>query len=62
MLTLVNCLTKLSYHDELVSGTLRAAIAAAFMTMSLTEIFDEELAFNFTLRAKSLSTFTETVT
>lgn len=62
ILTLENCLTKVSYHDELVSGTLRAAIAAAFITMSLTEILLEELALSFSLRARSLSTLTATVT
>lgn len=40
MLTFLNLLTKSPYHDEFVSGTLRAAIAAAFITKSLTEIFD----------------------
>lgn len=62
MLTLANCLTKVSYQDELVSGTLRAAMAAAFMTMSLTEILLEELALSFSLKARSLSTLTATVT
>jgi hypothetical protein len=52
----LNCLTKSSIQDELVSGTLVAAREAALITMSLTEILDVECLFNRPLRAINLST------
>jgi hypothetical protein len=62
MFTFLNLRTKSPYHEELVSGTFRAAIDAAFITKSFTDILDEELALSLALSARSLSTLTETVT
>ena len=62
MLTFLNCLTKSSIQEELVSGTLVAAREAALMTMSLTEILDVECLFSLPLSAISLSIVTDTVT
>jgi len=60
--TLSYCLMKSPIHELLVAGTLTAAKAAAFMTKSLTESFDEEWAFNLALIFIKLSTHTLVVT
>jgi hypothetical protein len=52
----------LFYQEEFVSGTFNAAIAAAFITISLTEILEVAWLFNLALNASNLSTFTEIVT
>ena len=62
MFTFLNLLTKSPYQDEFVSGTLRAAIEAAFITMSLTEILDYVALLSLALSESNLSTFTEIVT
>lgn len=62
MLTFLNLLTKSPCQDELVSGTFRAAIEAAFITKSFTEILDYVALFRRPLNANSLSTLTVTVT
>lgn len=56
MLTLVNCLTKSSIQLELVAGTLTAASDAALITMSFTEILDDECLLSLARRASKLST------
>lgn len=62
MFTFLNRLTKSPCQDELVSGTLRAAIEAAFITISLTEILDCVALLSLALSESNLSTFTEIVT
>ena len=62
MFTFLNRLTKSPYQEELVSGTLSAAIDAAFITRSLTEILDCVALLSRARSASNLSTFTEIVT
>jgi len=58
MLTFLNYLTKSSIQLEFVAGTLTAASEAALITISLTEILEEECLLSLARRARRLSTET----
>lgn len=62
ILTFLKCLMNSPIHCEFVAGTLMAAREAALITMSLTEILEDECSFSLPLRASSLSTSTLMVT
>ena len=56
MLTFLNCLMYSCYQELFVSGTLTAAIDAAFMTKSLTDNFTSETLLSLARTFMSLST------